>query len=184
VHLLPHLWDVLSLVGLEALGPLGELLLESISTLLLELVVVGLNLGTHNVINVLLGIESGSLGGLLFSLLTTLVGLDLGLGNLEAWEALLVVWDKETTVGGTLHGTEDTVTSGSADETDIEVSLEWLSIAIVLVHNVEDGTVDLGVSLNVDLQLLEETAGQEETSGVGTSVGGLTGGSTVASELR
>jgi len=182
VDLLPHLWDVLSLVGVEALSPLGELLLKSISTLLLERVVVVLDGLTEDVGDVLLGVEGGSLGGLLLSLLTTLVGLNFLLDNLEAWEALLVVWDEETTVGGTLHGTEDTVTGGGADETDIKVGLEWLSLK-VLVHNVVDITVNLSVGLNVDLQLLEETAGQEETSSVGTSVGGETGGNTVLLEL-
>jgi hypothetical protein len=39
-------------------------------------------------------------------------------------ESLGLVGDVETTVTGTLHGSENTVTGGGADETDIEESLE------------------------------------------------------------
>ena len=46
----------------------------------------------------------------------------LGLG-IVAREALLVMGDEDTTVGGTLEGTEHTRTSRRAFETNVEVAL-------------------------------------------------------------
>ena len=134
VNLSPDIWDGLGLVGIKALGPVGELLLKSISTLLLLDVVPSLNVSAHDVFLVDLWVEFALLAFSSFiSLLTTLVGDNLSLDDLEAWESLLGVWDLKTTIGGTLHGTEDTVTGGGADETDIEVGLEWSWTLLPLV---------------------------------------------------
>ena len=65
-----------------------------------------------------------------------------------AGEALVGVGDEDTTVAGTLHGTEDTGTRGSALETDIKVALEWPGrVLIVESLNLLDGTVGLSLTL-------------------------------------
>lgn len=133
-----ELLDVFSFGGGQALFPLGELSLEGVSILFLEQVVVGLDVSAQDVVLVLLGLELGFLlaGGLL-DLLATLVGDNLGLDDLEAGESLLVMGNMETTISGTLHSTEDTVTSGGADETDIKVSLEGTSVLLDVVPDGE-----------------------------------------------
>jgi large subunit ribosomal protein L5e len=45
------------------------------------------------------------------------------------------VRDVESSVTGTLHGSENSVSSGGADETDIKVSLEWTLVSLVLLTN-------------------------------------------------
>jgi len=122
VNFSPELLHVLDFSGSEALLPIRELSLECTSVLLLELVVVVLDVGTENVVLVALRVKFGLLFLFDGDLLTTLVGLFFHLDDLEAGEALFGVGDGETTVGGTLHSTEDTVTGGGADETDIKES--------------------------------------------------------------
>jgi len=56
VSLLVKVLDALSLVGFETFGPLGELSLERSSIILLELIVVVLDMSTHDVISVYLSI--------------------------------------------------------------------------------------------------------------------------------
>lgn len=58
------------------------------------------------------------------------LGVDgLGLG-VEAGETLLVVGNEETTVRSTLGGTEDTVTSRGAAETDVKEDLERAGLVL------------------------------------------------------
>lgn len=121
----------LSLGGLEALGPLAELSLEDVSITLLKQVVVSLDVLSKNVVLVNGWVElSLCLFSFFLNLLSTLVGHSLGLDHFVAGEAAFAVRNEETTIVGTLHGTENTVTSGSADETNIEVSLEWTSVGL------------------------------------------------------
>ncbi len=178
--------DVLGLGGGQALFPLGELSLEGVGILLLEQVVVGLDVSAQDVVLVLLGLELGFLlaGGLL-DLLATLVGDDLGLDDLEAGESLLVVGNVETTVSGTLHSTEDTVTSGGAHETNVKVSLEGASVLLDVVPDGEQLAVDLGLAFVEGSHVLEseEATSEQETSGVGGGVVGETGSDTESSEL-
>ena len=175
--------DVLEGLATEGLLPLGELLLEGSGVLGLKEVVVLLDVDAHDVLEVLLSREV-SLGLLLLGDLTLLGGDLLGLLPSETGESLLVVRDVETTVTGTLHGTEDTVTGGGADETDIEESLEGASL-VVLVGDV----VELAVSgtdaleLSVDLLVLQKSAGEKKAGGVSGGVVGETALDTEGLEL-
>lgn len=93
-------------------------------------------MGTKNVGLVFLRLVFSLLAGIIsLNLLTTLVGNDLSLDNVETRETFFVVGDVKTTITCTLHGTEDTVTSGGTDETDVEVSLEWASVVVLLVSD-------------------------------------------------
>jgi len=171
---------ILEGLAVEGLGPSGELLLEDIGLLLLEHVVVLLNVDTEDVLSVLGGIERG-LGLLNIGGLSTFVGDDLSLGDVSSGESLGLVGDVETTVTGTLHGSEDTVTGGGADETDIEESLER-SGRVLNGLNVVDVTVNLGGTLVFisELEAGEESSGGEETNTVSS---GVVGGSSVESVL-
>jgi hypothetical protein len=174
---------VLDLGGNEALLPLRELLLEVSGVLLLEGVVVGLDVTTENV-GLELGSVEGGLGLLDLRGLSALVGLSSLLLKFEAGETLLGVGNEETSISGTLHGTEGTVTGGGANETNIEESLEGLTV-LDIVGDGEELTVDLLLSFVERVHLLEvkETAGSEETSGVSSGVVGETSSETVLAEL-
>ena len=175
--------DFLEGLASKGLLRLGELLLEGSGVLTLEEVVVLLDVDAHDVLEMLLSREV-SLRLLLLGDLTLLGGNSLGLLPSETGESLLVVRDVETTVTSTLHGTEDTVTSGGADETNIEESLEGASL-VVLVGDVVKLAVGgtAALELSVDLLVLEKSAGKEETSGVGGGVVGETGLDTEGAEL-
>jgi hypothetical protein len=91
----------------------------------------------------------------------------------------------ETTIGSTLHGTENTVTSGGADETDIKVSLEGASVVILFVPNGEQLAVNLGLTFVEGGHVLKrkKATSEEETSGVGRGVVGETGSDTESLEF-
>ena len=175
----------LELLSAEGLFPLGELLIETLGVVGLEVIIIDLDVATEDVSGVLLGVEGG-LGLLGLDGLSALGGDELGFGDVEAGESLLLVGDVEATVGGTLHGTEDTVTGGGADETDIKVGLEGalVFVDLAVVHGV-DGAIDLGVSLvKVGETLVgEKSTGAQETSAVGGGVVGETSFETKALEL-
>jgi len=168
--------------AVEGLGPSGELSSESVG-LVLEHVVVLLDVDTEDVLSVLVGIERG-LGLLDIDGLTTFVGDGFSLGDSSSGESLGLVRDVETTVTGTLEGTEDTVTGGGADETDIEESLEGSG-------GVSDGShvVSISITLGVTgvfigkLQAGEESSGGEESNTVGGSVVGGSSLESVSGEL-
>ena len=83
----------------------SELLLESLVILLLQRLHVLGDVSTDNVLLQDIRVE--------------------GLGLwVETGESLAVVGDEDTTVGGTLEGTEDSGSGGCSSETDIEVGLE------------------------------------------------------------
>jgi len=175
--------DILELLALEGLFPAGELLVEALGIIGLERIVVSLDVATENVGPVLLGVERG-LGLLGLDGLTTFVGNDLSLGDVEAGETLVLVGDVESTICSALHGTEDTVSGGSADETDIKVGLEGAAFSDVVGDRVER-TIDLlvaGVHLSESL-VSEQSPGAEETSAVGSGVVSQTSLETVLPEL-
>jgi hypothetical protein len=171
---------------LEGILPFAELRFEGSGVVLLKHVVVSLDVLTEDVLLVLLSVE-GSLGLLDLFLLAALASDDLSLMDVVSWESLLLVGDVETTVAGTLHGTEHSVSSGGADETDIEESLEWASVAHVAL-DVEVLSADLLGTLvhisHADLLEGEEATGGEETSAVSSSVVGQTGVDSESSELE
>jgi hypothetical protein len=102
-----------------------------------------------------------------------LLGLDIITG-----EAVLRVRNIETTVGGTLQGTEDTGTGGGTDQTDIQEDLERAAFLTVDLGGL--GERELTVSLLntleslVELELLQSAAGEQKTNGVGGSPVGET----------
>lgn len=111
-----------------------------------------------------------------------LLGLDIVTGK-----SLLGVGDKKTTVGGTLHGTEDTGTGGGSLQTNIEEDLEGAALAIVGLGGL--GELVLTISLLntsevlIEAELLEGTAGDEKTGSVSGGPVGETVLDTVGLEL-
>jgi len=167
--------EVLDLGGGESLLPAGELLVEELLVLLLELFVVLLDVLTEDVLSMFVSVERGGLVVITFLLASLALGGNLN-GNTVSGESLLVVRDVETTITSTLQGAENSVSGGGADKTDIEVGLERTSVFLDVVQNTEELSVDLGGTLvHVSHFLLgEETTGGEETGGVGSGVVGKT----------
>jgi hypothetical protein len=94
------------------------------------------------------------------------------------------VGDEDTTIGGSLHGSEDTGTSRGTLKTDIQEALEGAgSILNGLGHG--DGTIGLGDTLVLvgKTELGQDTASDKETSAVGGSPVGQTSLDTVLGEL-
>lgn len=175
--------EVLDLGGGESLLPAGELLVEELLVLLLELFIVLLNVLTEDVLSMFVSVERGGLVVITFLLASLALGGNLN-GNTVSGESLLVVRDVETTITGTLHGTEDSVTSGGADETDIEVSLERASLVLLVVDVVELAVSLINtLELGIDLLVLKKSTGEEEAGGVSGGVVGQTLGDTEAVKL-
>jgi hypothetical protein len=97
------------------------------------------------------------------------------------------VGNEDTTVGAALHGTEDTGTGGGTGETDIQEDLEWAALLAVNLGGL--GESELTISLLntgeglVKLELLENTASQEQTGGVCRRPVGKTVGDAVSLQL-
>jgi len=124
--------DGLEGLSIEDLVPLFELLVEFLGVLGLEVIEVLLDVNTEDVFSVLSGVELADLL-VLGLLLSSLV--DLGLVNFDVhtWESSVLVGDEESTVAGSLHSTEDTVSSGGSVETDIKEGLEGSSFITMIV---------------------------------------------------
>lgn len=107
--------------------------------------------------------------------------------NVETGEAVLGVGDEDTTVGGTLHGSEDTGTGGSTGKTDIKEGLEGTALTVIGLNGLGESVLTISLlntgELLVNAQLLEGTAGKEETGGVSGSPVGQTVGDAIALEL-
>lgn len=171
--------------AVEGNSPSTELLSELIGLLFLELVVVFLDVPSEDVSSVLSGVER-ELGFLDLSSLSAFVGDDLGLLDVGTGESLGVMGDVETTVTGTLHGSEDTVTGGGADETDIKEGLER-SGGVLNGLNTEEVTVALSLSgvFVGKVEGGEESSGGEESNAVSSGVvGGSVGHSVLGKLLR
>jgi len=93
----------------------------------------------------------------------------LGFG-VVAGESVRAVWNVETTIGSTLHGTKDTGTGGGANETDVQEGLEWAAW-LVSLGGFGEFVLTIGFfntwEVLVELELLQDSAGEEEASGVG-----------------
>ena len=169
VNLLVEGLEVGSLSLREGFFPLGELSLEGVLVLLLQSVEVALDVSTEDVVSVLLGVVGASSLALLGDGLASLSRDSLLLLKVVAWESLGVVGNVDSAINSTLESTEDSVTGGGSNETNIEEGLEGASFLVdaLLVH-IEEFTVS---SLNtlVDVrhaELGEESSGEEETGGV------------------
>lgn len=161
--------DLLEVTSVNlVLNVLGELGLVALLILIGEGLHVLGDVGTVDVVLEGLGVE--------------LLGLDVVTG-----ETAVGVGDEDTTVGGTLHGSEDTVTGGGADKTNIEEGLEGAALAIIgldgLGESVLTGSLLDTLELLVKVELLEDTAGKEKTGGVGSSPVGKTLVNAVLGEL-
>ena len=172
-------------VGADGLVGLEVLVLNVTSVNLLldvlgELGAVALLIIIGKVLHVLSDVTTGDV--LAEGLGVELLGLDV-----ETGETVLGVGDEDTTVGGTLHGTEDTGTSGGTDKTNVKEGLEGTAGALVGLDGLSELVLTVGLldtsELLVEAELLEDTAGEEQTGGVGGSPVGQTLGETVALEL-
>lgn len=142
--------DLLNVLGTNVLGEVGsELLLEALVILLLKVLHVLGNVATDNVLGENLSVEG------------------LGLG-VETGETLVRVGDEDTTVGSTLHGTEDTVTGGGAAETNVEVGLEGAGLVVTEGLNELELTRGLSETLVLvsEAELGKSTTGDKETGSV------------------
>jgi hypothetical protein len=98
------------------------------------------------------------------------LGVELLAFNVVTGETVLGVRNEDTTVGATLHGTKDTSTSGGTGETDIQEDLEWAALLAINLGGLGEGELTVSL-LNtseglVKLELLEDTAGKEQTGSV------------------
>eukprot|EP01137_Pigoraptor_chileana_P005004 Opistho-2@47464 len=101
----------------------------------------------------------------------------------ESGEALGRVGNVNTTIDGTLEGTEDTGTGRGARKTNVEESAEGALVAVsshvvLLASDLLDTLVGIG-----EVQLGEDAAGEEEARGVRSSVVGKTNRDAKAGEL-
>lgn len=142
---------------------LGELSLVSILIISLKSLHVVGNVETHDVLSVDISV--------VFTIS-------------KSWESLSAVWDVQTTIDGSLEGTEKLGTSSGSLETNVQETLEgsWLSVDILDVVLSTSGFLDSGVDA-VQLKLLEQTSGKQETSGVGGGVVGQTDLDTISWQL-
>ena len=144
---------VLEGLAFELFLPTSELFLEALRLTFDEIVVL-LDVDSEDVLTMLISSEDSlSLGGGSI-LLLLLASIFFNLLHAVSWESLHIVRDVETAVTSSLHGSEDTISGSCANETDIEVCLEWPSLANMVLNGVE-GSIDLVVSLVHILHLLE-----------------------------
>lgn len=153
---------------------------DLVLNVLLELAVETLLIVIGKTLHVLSDVSANDVLAEGFSI--ELLGLDV-----ESREALLGVGDEDTAVGSALHGTEDTGTGGSAGNTNIKESLEGAAGAIVGLDGLSESELTIGLlntgEVLIQTKLLEGTAGEEQTSGVGGGPVGQTLGNAIALEL-
>jgi len=179
VDLLVNILAGLSLHGGEALLPLRELGLELGSVLLLEGIHVSGNMASEDVVSMDLGVEI-ILGSFFFtSGLTSLVDDFLDFTSVETWESLGVMWDVDSTIASTLKSSENSRTGSGSGSSNIKEGLEW-SLILAVILDVEVLTIDLSVDgvHAVELNLLQQSSGDEKTGAISSGVVGKTGGQT------
>ena len=176
--------DLLEWVGADGVVNLLVEILESLSLniiidVTLELGLVALLIVIGEGLHVLSDVSTEDV--LAEGLSVELLGL-----HVVTWEAVLGVWNQDTSVGGTLHGTEDAGTGGGAGKSNIKEGLEWAAGTLVL-SGLGEGelSVSLGDTLEllVHAELLENTAGDQETSAVSGGPVGKTVLKTVSLQL-
>lgn len=172
VHLLEQLLEVISLqAGLQVLG----------EVLLVVLLIVLLHLS--HVVGDVLAHDAG-----LVHLSVELLGVSGVTG-----EALVAVGDVQAAIAGALQGTEDLGTGGGVLDSNVQQGAERSLLVIDLLHEV-GAAVDLGghnltshlLNTSVGLvqaQLLQQAAGNQQTSGVGGGVVLQTDGQAVSGQL-
>ena len=167
VSRLVHLLNLVA--GDASLDELGELTLESLGVLVLQVLHVVGNVLTDDSLLVNLGVVLAVLA------LTRVSGESSdGVGNVNA------------AVAGTLEGTEESGTNGGSVQTAVQHSLEGSALALEVISNVElvTGGLLLADESGVHTDLLQQTSGQKETSGVSGGIVLQTDGDAVSGELR
>ena len=147
--------ELLNVTGLDfVLEVLVELALVAFLVVVGKSLHVLSNVATEDVVAESLGVE--------------LLGLDVVTGK-----AALGVGDEDTTVGGTLHGGEDTGTSGGAVKTNIKESLEGAAGTVIGLSGLSQSVLALRLLNTGELigkaELGQGAAGEEETGGIGSS---------------
>ncbi len=91
----------------------------------------------------------------------------------------------KTSVGGSLEDSEDSVSDGWSDESDVEDAGEGSSVADLGSRNIVVISVDLLVTLVglVELEGSKDSSGKEQSSGIRSGVVGETGSKTELLEL-
>lgn len=164
-------------LGVEVLETVG---LNVVRNVLDELAVVALLIVVGQSLHVLGNVATVDV--LAESLSVQLLGL-----HVVARESLLRVGDEDAAVGSTLEGTKDTGTSGGTGKTNVEEGLEGAALAIIGLSGLGEGELTISL-LNTDkalveAELAEDTAGNQETGGVGGSPVGQTVVDAVGLEL-
>lgn len=125
-------------------------------------------------------------GGQTHDVLLEGVGVELlGLG-VETGESVLGVGDEDTSVRGSLHGTEDSVSGRGSLETNVEEALEGSgSVLLVELLGEDESSIGLGDTLVLvgEVKLDEGSSSAEETGSVGGRPVGETVGDTVSGKL-
>ena len=159
VGLLVDLLEVIS--GDTSGNVLRELALVGLGILLLEELHVGSDVSTEDVLAEDGGVELGVLGIFLIVEISS--------------QTALRVRNIETSISGTLHGTEDTVTSRGTGQTDIEQNVEGTrSVIRGLDNEVLSVSIDNTNVLVGHLELGQSTTGQQQTGRVRSGVVGQT----------
>jgi len=107
-----------NLILLEALVPLGENTGVFFFLVLLQEVHVVLDVLSKDVISVFLRVE-GSLFFASFDHFSFLSSHSLSFNVVESWESFVVVRNVETSINGSLQGSEGSVTSGGSDKSNV-----------------------------------------------------------------
>lgn len=151
-----HFFNRFGLGSFEGFVPLRELFFEIFRAFFLEVFHVVVNMGSENSLSV----DSGIVGFFFVGVLG------------ETGESLGVVRDVHASINGSFQGSEDSVTGGGGNETDIEDGLERLSSVTVVVIDGVVFTINLGLSfvVFVKTQFVQKSSGAQKTSGVASSV--------------
>lgn len=107
----------------------------------------------------------------------------LGLAGIIAGEAGSGVRNEDTSISNTLQGSEDLRAGSGGLQTDIENDLEGSSVLLILrgiVVLLDGGVSSIG---SIESDLLEESSGNEEASGICGSIVVETSGNSESSEL-
>lgn len=126
MYLLVDLFNSLGLIGLKALIPLGELLVIILLALLLKAYHVLINVDTEDSFSMHLSIIG--------DVLLTIHGI--------SGEPVSAMGNIDSSVASTLHGTEDLVTGGGIDQSDIKDGLEGPPIGIRIFTYTEVFTIN------------------------------------------
>ena len=118
VEFLVELFNCFNLGGSDGGVPFVELFFVFVLVLFLEVINVPLDVETEDVISVFLGVVGTSSFTFGFNF-TSLVGGSSSLLNVISRESLGVVGDEKSSIDSSFHGSENSVSSGGSDETNI-----------------------------------------------------------------